>query len=43
METLRVGEKFPQLQACAVDGSTFRIPDELQDGTAVLIFYRGHW
>jgi peroxiredoxin len=43
METLRVGGEFPLLQACAVDGSTFRIPDDLQDSTAVLIFYRGHW
>ncbi len=43
METLRIGEKFPLLQACAVDGSTFRMPDALQGGPAVLIFYRGHW
>jgi peroxiredoxin len=43
MESLRVGEEFPLLQACAVDGSTFRVPDDLRDGTAVLIFYRGHW
>jgi peroxiredoxin len=42
METLHVGERFPGLQARAVDGSTLRIPDELQDIT-VLIFYRGHW
>lgn len=42
MEALRVGERFPGLQARAVDGITLRIPDELQD-IAVLIFYRGHW
>jgi peroxiredoxin len=42
METLRVGDRFPGLQARAVDGSTLRIPDELHDFT-VLIFYRGHW
>ena len=43
METLRVGERFPELQARAVDGTTLRIPDGLQGRVAVLIFYRGHW
>jgi hypothetical protein len=43
METLRVGERFPELQGRAVDGSTLRIPEELQGSIAVLIFYRGHW
>jgi peroxiredoxin len=43
MQTLGVGEQFPLLQARAVDGSTLRVPDELRDGAAVLIFYRGHW
>jgi peroxiredoxin len=43
METLRVGERFPQLQARAVDGTTLRLPDELHGTTAVLLFYRGHW
>jgi peroxiredoxin len=43
MQTLRVGERFPELEARAVDGSTLRVPDELHDITAVLIFYRGHW
>jgi hypothetical protein len=43
MQTLRVGERFPELEASAVDGSTLRVPDELHDITAVLIFYRGHW
>ncbi len=42
METLHTGERFPALQARAMDGSTVRIPDELHDIT-VLIFYRGHW
>jgi peroxiredoxin len=43
METLRIGQRFPALEARAVDGSMLRIPDELHDLTAVLIFYRGHW
>jgi peroxiredoxin len=42
MDTLRVGERFPELQARAVDGTTLRLPDGLS-GTAVLLFYRGHW
>ncbi|MGH7509965.1 MAG: hypothetical protein ACREMZ_10885 [Gemmatimonadales bacterium] len=42
METLRIGERFPALQAPAVDGGTLRIPDELHE-ISVLIFYRGHW
>jgi hypothetical protein len=42
METLRVKDRFPELQARAVDGSTLRLPDELS-GTTVLLFYRGHW
>jgi hypothetical protein len=43
METLRVGERFPVLEARAVEDSTLRIPDDLHDLTAVLLFYRGHW
>ncbi len=43
METLRGGERFPELQARAVDGTTLRLPDELQGIPAVLLFYRGHW
>jgi peroxiredoxin len=43
METLRIGERFPELQARAVDGTTLRLPDELHGIIAVLLFYRGHW
>jgi peroxiredoxin len=43
MEALRVGQRFPELQGCAVDGSTLRIPDGLRGTAAVLLFYRGHW
>jgi hypothetical protein len=43
METLRIGERFPELQGRAVDGSTLRIPDDLLDRAALLLFYRGHW
>jgi peroxiredoxin len=43
METLRVGDRFPELQARAVDGTTLRLPDGLSGSSAVLLFYRGHW
>ncbi len=43
MDSLRVGERFPGLQARVVDGSALRIPEELHGATAVLLFYRGHW
>jgi peroxiredoxin len=43
MDTLRVGQRFPDLQAHAVDGTTLRIPEHLHDAIAVLLFYRGHW
>ena len=43
METLRVGQRFPELQGRAVDGSTLVIPDGLRGAVAVLLFYQGHW
>jgi peroxiredoxin len=43
MQTLRIGDRFPDLQARALDGSTWRIPEELRDLNAVLLFYRGYW
>jgi peroxiredoxin len=43
MENLRIGDRFPELQASALDDSPLRIPDELLGLTAVLLFYRGHW
>jgi peroxiredoxin len=43
MEPLRVGQRFPELQGRAVDGSTLRIPDGLSGAVGVLLFYRGHW
>lgn len=43
METLRAGERFPELQAAIVGGERVRIPDDLSGFPAVLVFYRGHW
>ncbi|MGH7578209.1 MAG: hypothetical protein ACREM1_24220 [Longimicrobiales bacterium] len=43
METLKVGERFPDMRLEAVDGSNIRVPDELVGVRAVLLFYRGRW
>lgn len=43
MQTLELGDRFPTIEADAVDGSRFTIPDELEGVRAVLLFYRGHW
>lgn len=43
METLNVGERFPDMKLEAVDGSTIQVPQELEGVRAVLLFYRGRW
>lgn len=43
METLKVGERFPEMQLQAVDGSAIDVPQELEGVRAVLLFYRGRW
>ena len=43
MQKLEPGDSFPTIEADAVDGSRFTIPDELEGVRAVLLFYRGHW
>lgn len=43
METLKVGERFPEIQLEAVDGSMIDVPQELEGVRAVLLFYRGRW
>lgn len=43
METLKVGERFPEMQLEAVDGSKINVPQELEGVRAVLLFYRGRW
>ena len=43
MDKLTPGDRFPEIAADAVDGSTFRIPDDLNGVVSVLLFYRGHW
>ncbi|HSM35090.1 MAG TPA: hypothetical protein VK837_01725 [Longimicrobiales bacterium] len=43
MTKLATGDRFPHVDAQAVDGSHFAIPDDLDGLRAVLVFYRGHW
>ena len=40
---LRNGERFPTITASRVGASEMTIPRDLEDGWAVLLFYRGHW
>ena len=40
---LPVGVKAPDFQAIDADSITFRLPEALNTGPVVLIFYRGHW
>jgi peroxiredoxin len=37
------GERFPRITADNSAGGSMTIPDDLADGWAVLLFYRGHW
>ena len=43
MQTLEPNDPFPAIEGDAVDGSHFRVPDELEGVWSVLIFYRGHF
>jgi len=43
MDTLKIGDRFPELQVRTVGDNALRVPDDLRGGIAVLIFYRGHW
>ena len=43
MTRLNVGDRFPELTGRWDDGRPARIPDDLDAGPAVLLFYRGHW
>lgn len=37
------GQLFPALTGPTVEGSTLRVPDGLDEGWSVLLFYRGFW
>ncbi len=43
MKGLAIGDRFPHIEAGAVDGSTFMLPDELEGLFVAVLFYRGHW
>ena len=43
MDCLRVGDRFPSLEVRVTEGGTLRIPEQLRDQYAVLVFYRGHF
>lgn len=40
---LRNEQPLPRLEAESVDGRSHRLPAEIDDGWAVVLFYRGHW
>lgn len=40
---LEVGDPFPRMTASRVGGGEISLPDDVADGWAVLLFYRGHW
>ncbi len=43
MTRLNVGDRFPELTGRWDDGRPARIPNDLDAGPSVLLFYRGHW
>ncbi len=43
MDKLSVGQRFPNLEARATDGTTVALPAALSGQTAVVLLYRGHW
>ncbi len=43
MEKIPVGDRFPDIEAPAVNGGVRRLPSELTRRRTVLVFYRGHW
>ncbi len=43
MDTLKTGQRFPEMEARSTHGTTVQIPDAVEGHASVLIFYRGHW
>ena len=37
------GDRFPALTVDLVGGGTLELPDSVDPGWAVVLFYRGHW
>lgn len=40
---LENGQRHPELEAESVEGDTWRLPADLDDGWSAVLFYRGHW
>lgn len=43
MNTLQIGDRFPQLTFDTVDGGTLRLPEDLAGLHGIILFYRGRW
>ena len=43
MPRLEQGDSLPTIAGKLPDGSTFTIPDDLDRGPTVLLFFRGTW
>jgi peroxiredoxin len=43
MNTLKIGDRFPDLEVEAVPAGTLRLPRDLLGQPAVVLFYRGKW
>ena len=42
-EKLQIGDKIPGLELKLLDGSSFKVPEDMTGRYLVLLFYRGHW
>ena len=43
VEPLEQGDTFPTIEAETAEGETIVLPDDLDFGHVILLFYRGHW
>jgi len=43
MNTLKIGDRFPDLEVDVVPPGRLRLPGDLQGRHAVVLFYRGKW
>ena len=40
---LAAGDQFPAMTLSVEGGGTVTLPDDLEDGLTIVLFYRGHW
>ena len=43
MNTLRIGERFPELEVDSIPDGRLQLPQALAGSHAVILFYRGRW